>query len=96
MNIMRIDKKSSQLLSSYFDPKVIHISKEATCLQRQPNCKGNLIAHISVVLISFKITFMFFDQNKRKFNQEGFYLGVDQIERYYEYEYFWVDFYSHG
>jgi hypothetical protein len=47
-------------------------------------------------MLPMYVKFTIFDQNKRKFNQEGFYLGVDQIERYYEYEYFWVDFYSHG
>ena len=42
------------------------------------------------------VKFTIFDQNKRKFNQEGIYLGAEQIERFYEYENFWVDFDSHG
>jgi hypothetical protein len=39
---------------------------------------------------------MVFGHNNRKWNQEVYYLGKDQIEITYEYKYFGIDFYSHG
>ena len=39
---------------------------------------------------------MIFDRNKRKSNQEAFYLDKDQIEITHEYKYIGIEFYSHG
>ena len=39
---------------------------------------------------------MIFGRNKRKLNQEAYYLENDQIKITYEYKCLGVDFYSHG
>ena len=39
---------------------------------------------------------MIFGCNKRKLNQEAFYLDKDHIEITHEYQYLGIDFYSHG
>ena len=39
---------------------------------------------------------MIFGCNKRKVNQEAFYLDKDQIEITSRYKYLGIDFYSHG
>ena len=41
-----------------------------------------------------KTKIMVFDHNKRKLNQETYYLGEDQIEMSHEYKYLGIDFYS--
>ena len=43
-----------------------------------------------------KTKIMIFGRNKRKLNQEAFYLDKDQIEITHEYKYLGIDFYSHG
>ena len=43
-----------------------------------------------------KTKIMIFDRNKRKSNQEAFYLDKDQIEITHEYKYIGIEFYSHG
>jgi hypothetical protein len=43
-----------------------------------------------------KTNIMIFDRNKRKSNQEAFYLDKDQIEITHEYKYLRIEFYSHG
>ena len=39
---------------------------------------------------------MIFGRNKKKFNQEAFYLDNDKIEIIHKYKYFGIDLYSHG
>ena len=39
---------------------------------------------------------MIFGHNKRKLNQEAFYLDKEQIEITDEYKYLGIDFHSHG
>ena len=43
-----------------------------------------------------KTKILIFGRNKRKLDQEAFYLGKDQIEITHEYKYFKINFYSHG
>ena len=39
---------------------------------------------------------MIFGYNKRKINEEAFYVDNDPIEIIHEYKYLGIDFYSHG
>jgi hypothetical protein len=43
-----------------------------------------------------KTKIMIFGHNKRKSNQEAFYLDKDQIEITHEYKYLGIDFYLHS
>ena len=52
-----------------------------------------LLQALKIYLSKTKI--MVFGRNKRKLNQEAFYLDKDQIEIIHEYKYLGIDFYSH-
>ena len=72
---------------------VVLLSNSWTCLQRLLNKLHEFCTSLEDNL--FKTKIMIFGRNKRKLNQEIFYLDNDQIEITHKYKYIEVDFYSH-
>ena len=75
---------------------VVMLSKSGAGLQRLLNKLYEFCTSSSLDVNLSKTKIMIFGRNKRKLNQEAFYLGKDQIEITHEYKYLGIDFYSHG
>ena len=75
---------------------VVLPSKSRACLQRLLNKLYKFCTSSSLEVNLSKIVTMKFGRNKRKLNQEAFYLDKDQIESTHEYKCLGIDFYSHG
>ena len=79
-----------------YGDNVILLSKPWACLQRLLNELYEHCTSFSLGVNSFKTKSMIFGHNKRKLNQEAFYLDKDRIEITHEYKYFGIASYSHG
>ena len=75
---------------------VVLPSKSRVGLQRLLNKLHEFCTSSSLEVNLSEIEIMIFGRNKRRLNQEVFYLDKDQIESTHEYKCLGVDFYSHG
>ena len=83
----------TQWLPFFFMPTMLFFS-----LQQTHVYKGFWTSYMSFALLLAisNTNIVVIARNKRKLNQETFYLGKDQVEITHEYEYPGIDFYSHG
>ena len=72
------------------------LSRLGVGLQRLLNKLNEFCTSSSLEVNSSKTKLMIFGRNKRKWNQEAFYLDKDQIEITREYKCLGIDFCSHG
>ena len=82
--------------SNLYDDDVVLLSRSSASLQRLLNKLYDFCTSSSLEVILAKTKIMIFGHNKRKLNQEAFYLDKDQIEMTHEYKYLGIDFHSHG
>ena len=75
---------------------VVLLSRSCICLQQLLTSYMRFCTPSSLEVKLAKTKIMIFGRNKRKLNQEAFYLDKDQIEITHEYKYLGIDFYSHG
>ena len=75
---------------------VVLLPESRASLQRLLNKLHKLCTSSSLGVNLSKTKIMIFDHNKRKLNQEAYYLDKEQIEITHEYKYLGIGFYSHG
>ena len=75
---------------------VVLLSGLGTSLQRLLNKLVEVCTYSSLEVNLAKTRIMVFGCNKRKLNQEAFYLDKDQIEITHEFKFLGIDFKSHG
>ena len=79
-----------------YDDNVVLPSISSTSLKMLLNKLYEFCTSSSFEINLAKTKIMIFGCNKRKLNQEAFYLDKDQIEIIHEDKYIRIDFYSHG
>ena len=84
--------------SSFFSyaNDVIMLSKSRARLQRLLNKRHDFCTSSNLEVNLSKTKIMILGRNKRKLNQEAFYLDKDQIKITHEYKYLGIDLYSHS
>ena len=99
-----LEKIDGESLCLYNTMSIIHLyvddgvllSRSEARLQRVLHKLYEFCTSFSLEVNISKTKIMLFGHNKRKLNQEAFYLSKEQIEITHEYKYLGNDFYSHG